>query len=160
MNALGAENTWLETHKESTIAEKRDALKTAATVELPTSSVLLAEELERLRQEKTALDQALQEEKAKRPVHAPVPTPDNVRSRVSPCGVLQRPNRCIFLTRAYRLLLRRSETSFSQKWRHGHLPRRRRPTPRGTSVSEKEDFVRDRDEALSQAKVTSLRTHT
>ena len=56
-------------------SEECDALKDAATNEPSTSSEPLAE-LKRLRQEKAALEQALQEEKAKRPVQAPALTSD------------------------------------------------------------------------------------
>jgi hypothetical protein len=65
MSALAAKNTWLrsnfeETQKESA-AEKRDPLKDAANAKPLTSSVVLVEELEQLRQ---ALEQALLEEVA------------------------------------------------------------------------------------------------
>ena len=59
--------------------EERDALEaTAATAQPPTStsSETQTEELERLQQEKVALEQALQEKNAKPPVQAPAPTPD------------------------------------------------------------------------------------
>ena len=67
MSALGAKNTKLKTNleaaqKESTaISEERDAFKAS-------SPAPLAEELERLRREKVALEQALQKEKSKPPV--------------------------------------------------------------------------------------------
>lgn len=115
MGALGAENTQLkstleEAQKESAaIAEERDALKTTAATAEP--QPLLTEELERLRQEKATLEQALQEEKAKQPVQAPAPTPDtsDLESRLVGCFSLY--NRRVFLTRGHRLLLRRNETS-------------------------------------------------
>lgn len=93
MSALGAENTQLKSNLEAarkesaTIAEERDALKATATAEPAASSAPLAEELERVRQEKAALEQALQEEKAKQPVQAPAPTPDtsDLESRLVGC---------------------------------------------------------------------------
>jgi hypothetical protein len=45
----------------------------------------LAEELERLRQEKVTLEQALQEEKAKPPVQAPAPDTSDLESRLVGC---------------------------------------------------------------------------
>ena len=91
MGALGAENTQLKSNLEEAqkasvaITEERDALKASSTASATAehqppaaSSELpqLTEELERLRQEKATLEQALQEEKAKQPVQAPAPTPD------------------------------------------------------------------------------------
>ncbi|KAF8265894.1 hypothetical protein EI94DRAFT_1854558 [Lactarius quietus] len=80
MAALGAESTSLKSTLEeaqkasATIAQERDALKTSATTaESPTSSEPLAKELEWLRQEETAWEQALQK-RTKRPVQARAPT--------------------------------------------------------------------------------------
>ena len=72
MGALGAENTQLKSNLEESaaIAEGRDTLKAAATTEPPTSPESLAEGLERLRQEKSALEQALQKEREKLPIQA------------------------------------------------------------------------------------------
>ena len=86
MGALGAENTQLKSNLEDAqkasvaITEERDALKASSAAEPAASSEpqqQLTEELERLRQERATLEQALQEEKAKQPViQAPAPTPD------------------------------------------------------------------------------------
>ena len=69
------------------IAEERDTLKVAATTESPISSEPLVEELERLRHERTALEQALQKQKAKRSAQAPVRTPvtSDLESRLVRC---------------------------------------------------------------------------
>ena len=93
MSALGAENTQLKSNLEAarkesaTIAEERDALKATATAEPATSSEPLTEELERVRQEKAVLEQALQEEKAKQSLQAQAPTPDtsDLESRLVGC---------------------------------------------------------------------------
>jgi chaperonin cofactor prefoldin len=129
MGALGAENTQLKSNLEeaqkasAAIAEERDALKTAATAEpqppAASSEQPLTEELERLRQEKATLEQALQEEKAKQPVQAAAPTPDtsDLESRLVSCfGYIIN---AFFSNRGYRLLLRRNETSFLEKRRLG-----------------------------------------
>ena len=70
--------------------EEHDALKAAAATTQPptsTSSETQTEELEWLRQEKFALEQALQEKNAKPPVQAPAPTPDTseLESRLVGC---------------------------------------------------------------------------
>ena len=69
------------------IAEERDALKVAATAGSLISSEPLVEELEWLRQERTALEQASQDEKAKWPVQASAPAPDtsDLESRLVGC---------------------------------------------------------------------------
>jgi hypothetical protein len=95
MGALGAENTQLKSNLEeaqkasAAIAEERDSLKAAATTEsqppAASSEQPLAEELERLRQEKATLEQALQEEKAKPPVQAPAPDTSDLESRLVSC---------------------------------------------------------------------------
>ncbi|KAH9169938.1 hypothetical protein EDB89DRAFT_1980725 [Lactarius sanguifluus] len=145
MGALGAENTQLkstleEAQKESAaIAEERDALKTAATTEpAPTSSEPLTEELERLRQEKAALEQALQEEKAKEPVQAPAPTPDTseLESRLSS------------LTQERDQLLAEKEA-----WNKSSSEATEAKVVKDDWESERADLVKDRDEALSHAKV-------
>src|SRR6266404_6711669 len=142
MSTLGAENTQLKTdleeaQKESAaIAEERDALNAAAATaatatEQPIISEPPTEELERLRQEKIALEQALEEEKAKQPVQAPTPTPapdtSELESRLVNCF-------CYHI-RTYsdegcRLLLRRKEIGFSRKRSHGINPPPRRRKPR------------------------------
>ena len=66
MGTLGAENTQLKSalgaaQKESAaLPEERDALKAAAPAAVEYTSTPFAEELERLRKEKRALEQALQ----------------------------------------------------------------------------------------------------
>jgi hypothetical protein len=66
MSALGAKNTQLKTNLEAAqkesaaILEERDAFKASAPTE--SASVPHTEELERLRREKAALEQALQKE--------------------------------------------------------------------------------------------------
>ena len=143
MAALSTENTQLKSNLEeaqkasAAIAEERDALKAAvATAQPPTStsSEPLTEELERLRQEKVALEQALQEEKAKPPVQVPAPTPDTseLESRLVGCSSATSStlsNQGLI----NRLLLRRNETSFSEKRRLGisPSPRRRKRKPSG-----------------------------
>ncbi|KAH8980106.1 hypothetical protein EDB92DRAFT_1901586 [Lactarius akahatsu] len=145
MGALGAENTQLkstleEAQKESAaIAEERDALKAAATTEpAPTSSEPLTEELERLRQEKAALEQALQEEKAKEPVQAPAPTPDTSELE----------SRLATLTQERDQLLAEKEA-----WNKSSSEVTEAKAVKDDWESEKADLVKNRDEALSQAKV-------
>ncbi|KAH9056279.1 hypothetical protein EDB87DRAFT_1637584 [Lactarius vividus] len=146
MGALGAENTQLkstleEAQKESaTIAEERDALKAAATTEPPptTPSEPLTEELERLRQEKAALEQALQEEKAKEPVQAPAPMPDTSELE----------SRLTTLTQERDQLLAEKVV-----WNKPSSEVTEAKAAKDEWESEKADLVKDRDEALSQAKV-------
>jgi predicted nuclease with TOPRIM domain len=82
MSTLGAENTQLKldleaAHKESAaISEERDALKAGPASEQST------EELERLRQEKSALEQALQEEKSKQPAQIAAPDTSELEARI------------------------------------------------------------------------------
>ena len=87
MGNLGTENTQLKAsletaQKESAaLAEERDALKASAAAE-PASSEPLTEELERLREEKNALEQALEEEKSKKPPKTPQPDTSDLDSRL------------------------------------------------------------------------------
>jgi chromosome segregation ATPase len=99
MSSLGAENTQLKSDLEAarkevaTISEERDALKASAPAE--TTSEPLAEELQRLRQEKNTLEQALQEEKSKQPAQTSVPDTSDVETRL----VQRSPNRyVVYLT--------------------------------------------------------------
>ena len=91
MSALGSENTQLKAsletaQKESAaISEERDALKASAPAE--STSAPHAEELERLRREKTALEQALQEEKSKPPVQASIPDTSDLEARLVRIGL-------------------------------------------------------------------------
>ena len=86
MSTLNAENTQLKSDLEAsqkdvaTISEERDALKTSA----PASSDPgpLADELERLRQEKNALEQALQEEKSKQHAQTSVPASSDLEAQL------------------------------------------------------------------------------
>ena len=86
MGALAAENTRLKSdletaRKESAaITEERDALKTSAPV--ASTSEPLAKEVEQLRQEKTALEQALQEEKSKQPAQTSIPDTSDMDARL------------------------------------------------------------------------------
>jgi transposase len=88
MSTLGAENTQLKSaieaaQKESAaISEERDALKAAAPAAAESASAPLTEELERLREEKRALEQALQEEKSKSPVQASVPDTSDLEAHL------------------------------------------------------------------------------
>jgi hypothetical protein len=88
MSTLGAENTQLKSALESAqkesaaILEERDTLKAAAPAAAESTSVPLTEELERLRKEKRALEQALQEEKSKSPVQASVPNTSDLEARL------------------------------------------------------------------------------
>jgi hypothetical protein len=130
MGALSIENTNLEEAQKASaaIVGERDALKAAAATAQPptsTSSETQTEELERLQQEKVALEQALQEKSAKPPVQAPAPTPDTseLESRLVGCSSATSPTRFFSSKQGYyRLLLRRSETSFSEKRRLGISP--------------------------------------
>ncbi len=88
MSTLGAENTQLKStleaaQKESAaISEERDALKVAAPAAAESTSSPLTEELGRLRKEKRALEQALQEEKSKPPVQASIPDASDLEARL------------------------------------------------------------------------------
>jgi hypothetical protein len=87
MSTLGAENTQLKldleaAHKESAaISEERDAFKAASALTGPASEQS-TEELERLRQEKSALEQALQEEKSKQPAQIAAPDTSELEARI------------------------------------------------------------------------------
>jgi hypothetical protein len=129
MGTLNAENTQLKSNLETaqketaTITEERDSLKASAAAESATSEPL-AEELERLRKEKVALEQALEEEKSKKPAQMPPPDTSDLESRLVCCFD--------YVYVAYsdcppRPHLRRSETNLSQKRRNGRsTPKRRR----------------------------------
>jgi predicted RNase H-like nuclease (RuvC/YqgF family) len=86
MGALGAENTQLKSNLEAAqkesaaILEERDALKASAPTE--STSAPHTEELERLRRENVALEQALQEEKSKPPVQASIPDTSDLEARL------------------------------------------------------------------------------
>ena len=88
MSTLGAENTELKSsleaaRKESAaISEELDALKSAAPAAAESASAPLTEELERLRKEKKALEQALQEEKSKPSVQGSVPDTSDLEARL------------------------------------------------------------------------------
>ena len=88
MSTLGAENTRLKSaletaQKESAaLSEERDALKVAAPAAVESTSALVTEELERLRKEKRALEEALQEEKSKSPVQLSVPDVSDLEARL------------------------------------------------------------------------------
>ena len=167
MGALGAENTQLksnleEARKESAaISEERDALKTATTTEPPASSEPLAQELEQLRQEKAALEQALQEEQEKQPVQVPAPTPDtsDLESRLVGCSQL--PNRRIFLTKGLQAALSQERDQLlaeKETWNKPSSEATEGKAAKDEWESEKADLVKGRDEALSQAKVAPLHT--
>jgi hypothetical protein len=86
MSTLAAENTQLKSDLEAlrkdvtTISEERDALK--ASVPTGSTSESLADDLERLRQEKDALEQALQEEKLKQPAQTNIPTTSDLEAQL------------------------------------------------------------------------------
>lgn len=86
MSTLNAENTQLKSDLEAsqkdvaTISEERDALKTSAPA--ISGPGPLADELERLRQEKNALEQALQEEKSKQPAQTSVPASSDLEAQL------------------------------------------------------------------------------
>ncbi|KAH9974884.1 hypothetical protein BGW80DRAFT_1444514 [Lactifluus volemus] len=88
MGTLNAENTQLKSNLETaqketaTITEERDSLKASAAAESATSEPL-AEELERLRKEKVSLEQALEEEKSKKPAQMPPPDTSDLESRLT-----------------------------------------------------------------------------
>jgi hypothetical protein len=88
MSTLGAENAQREpaldcAQKESAaISEERNVLKVAAPVVAGSTSAPLTKELERLRKEKRALEQALQDEKSKSPVQASVPDTSDLEARL------------------------------------------------------------------------------
>jgi len=86
MSALAAENTQLKSDLEAsrkdaaTISEERDTLKVSAPA--GSTSESLADDLERLRQEKDALEQALQEEKSKQPAQTNIPVPSDLEAQL------------------------------------------------------------------------------
>ena len=86
MSSLGAENTQLKSDLEAaqkevaTISEEREALKASAPA--GSTSEPLSEELERLRQEKNTLEQALQEEKSKQPAQTSIPDASDLEARL------------------------------------------------------------------------------
>jgi hypothetical protein len=88
MSTLGAENTQLKSaleaaQKESAaISEERDSLKSAAPAAAESTSAVLTEELDRLRKDKKALEQALHEEKSKPPVQVTVPNASDLEARL------------------------------------------------------------------------------
>ena len=88
MGTLSAENTQLKAalevaQKESAaLPEERDALKAAAPAAVEYTSAPFAEELERLRKEKRALEQALQEERSESPLQSPVPDAFDLEARL------------------------------------------------------------------------------
>jgi hypothetical protein len=88
MSTLGAENTQLKSALESAqqesaaISEERDALKAATPAAAESTPAPLTEELERLRKEKRALEQVLQEEKSKSLVQASVPDTSDLEARL------------------------------------------------------------------------------
>ena len=123
MSALGAKNTQLKTNLEAaqkesaTILEERDAFKASAPTE--SSSVPHTEELERLRREKVALEQALQKEKSKPPVQASIPDASDLEVLVRISLTTQK---VTCLTLPVRPLLHKSEINFSRKRRYGKSP--------------------------------------
>ena len=86
MSTLNAENTQLKSDLEAsrkdvaTISEERDALKASAPAS--SNSEPLTDELERLRQEKNALEQALQEEKSKQPAQTSIPASSDLEAQI------------------------------------------------------------------------------
>ena len=114
MGALGAENTQLKSNLEAAqkesaaISEERDALKASPPTE--STSASHAEELERLRREKVALEQALQAEKSKPPVQA-IPDTSDLEARLVRINLATQ--KVTWLTLPLRARLQRSETNFS-----------------------------------------------
>ena len=88
MSNLNAENTQLKSDLEASrkdvaaISEERDALKVSAPAGSTSASEPLADELEQLRQEKNALEQALQEEKSKQPAQTHIPVPSDLEAQL------------------------------------------------------------------------------
>lgn len=131
MSTLNAENTQLKSDLEAAqkasaaLSEERDVLKASASAPVESTSVPgpLDEELERLREEKNALEQALQEEKSKQPVQTPAPDTSDLEARLVRwlCD-----SNGVCLTLCPRPPLHRSEINFSQKRRSGKSPRKRR----------------------------------
>jgi hypothetical protein len=86
MSTLSTENTQLKSDLEAsrkdvaTISEERDALKISAPA--GSTSESLANDLERLRQEKDALEQALQEEKSKQPSQTNIPAQSELEAQL------------------------------------------------------------------------------
>ena len=124
LSALGAKNTQLKTNLEAaqkesaTILEERDAFKASAPTE--SSSVPHTEELERLRREKVALEQALQKEKSKPPVQASIPDASDLEVLLVRISLATQKVTC--LTLLVRPLLHKSEINFSRKRRYGKSP--------------------------------------
>ena len=114
MGALGAENTQLKSNLEAAqkesaaISEERDVLKASPPTE--STSASHAEELERLRREKVALEQALQAEKSKPPVQA-IPDTSDLEARLVRINLATQ--KVTWLTLPLRARLQRSETNFS-----------------------------------------------
>jgi hypothetical protein len=124
MSTLGAESTQLKSaleaaKKESaSISEERDALKAAAHATAESTAVPLIEEpeLEWLRKEKRALEQALQE-RSKSPLQASIPDTSDLEVRLVRIVYSVATKNVIVYSLPFRPLLLRSETNLSQKRR-------------------------------------------
>ena len=159
MSALGAENTQLKAtletaQKESAaILEERDALKASAPAE--STSAPLAEELERLRREKTALEQALQEEKSKPSVPASIPDTSDLETRLVRIGLTIHDVAC--LTPSQAALTQERDQLLAEKsaWtKPPEVPAEAKAVQENWEA-EKAELVKNRDEAVTQAKVES-----
>ncbi|KAH9992148.1 hypothetical protein BJV77DRAFT_1067895 [Russula vinacea] len=140
MGALGAENTQLKSNLEAAqkesaaISEERDALKASPPTE--STSASHAEELERLRREKVALEQALQAEKSKPPVQASISDTSDLEARLAA------------------LTEERDQLLVEKKaWKNPPEVPPEAKAVQENWEAEKAELVKNRDEAVLQAKV-------
>ncbi|KAH9977476.1 hypothetical protein BJV74DRAFT_946992 [Russula compacta] len=143
MSTLNAENTQLKSDLEAAqkasaaLSEERDALKASASapVESTSGPGPHDEELERLRQEKNALEQALQEEKSKQPTQIPVPDTSDLEARLA--ALTQERDQLLAEKEAWKKPPEVPEAKAAQEsWE-----------------AEKAELIKGRDEAMTQAKV-------
>ena len=160
MSTLGAENTQLKSaleaaQKESAaILEERDALKAAVPGAADSTSAPLAEELERLQKEKRALEQALQEEKSKPPVQASAPDASDLEARLVR-SLATKNVKCLTFSPIKATLTEERDKLVLEKETWKKAPE---VPPEAKAVlenweAEKAVLTKNRDEAMTQAKV-------
>ena len=161
MSTLGAENTQLKSALESAqkesaaISEERDALKATASAAAESTSAPLTEELERLRKEKRALEQALQEEKSKSPVQASVPDISDLEARLVRIVSPPKAQHVKTFSPFQATLIEEREKLVAEKetWKKAaEVPPEAMAVPENWEA-EKAELVKNRDEAMAQAKV-------
>jgi nucleoprotein TPR len=157
MSALGAENTQLKATLETAqkasaaISEERDALKASAPTE--STSAPLAEELERLRREKAALEQALQEDKSKPSVQVSIPNASDLEARL--VRIRLTTGRSMFDSPSQAALTQERDQLLAEKsaWtKPPEVPTETKAVQENWEA-EKAELVKNRDEAVTQAKV-------